>query len=159
MKYLTFILSTVIIMICFSISSCQIVQFKSNEENAKISPASTPAEPNVDQPVSTTVRITEIVADIVAYPEQYEGQMVDIIGYFHGWNVLQELAQSPPKTRSDWVIADSSGAIYVTGMAPQGLDPSSHTNTNTIIHLVGVVQVTPEKMSYLMVKEVNILSP
>ena len=29
----------------------------------------------------------------------------------------------------DWVIADASGAIYVTGMSPQGLDPSSLADT------------------------------
>lgn len=42
-----------------------------------------------------------------------------VSGEYQGWNAEYG---SPPVTRSDWVISDETGWIYVSGRYP-GLDP------------------------------------
>ena len=69
---------------------------------------------------SATYLATEVnIADIRANPEAYQGEKVMVSGEYQGWS--SEYG-SPPVTRSDWVITDETGWIYVTGKSP-GLDP------------------------------------
>jgi hypothetical protein len=84
--------------------------------------------------------LSGIIGDILSHPDQYSENPVEIVGYFRGWDLLHETRQAPPVSRSDWVIADSSGAIYVTGLVPQGLDPSSLAATNTVIRISARVE-------------------
>jgi len=59
------------------------------------------------------------IADIKANPEAYQDEEVMVSGEYQGWS--SEYG-SPPETRSDWVITDETGWIYVTGKS-SGLDP------------------------------------
>ncbi len=60
------------------------------------------------------------IANITSNPTEYEGKIVTVDGEYRGWEAGHG---SPPVTRSDWVLADETGAIYVTGKISPGLDP------------------------------------
>jgi len=59
------------------------------------------------------------IGDILANPAKYMREPVTVTGEYRGW---QGEGYEPPVTRSDWVIKDETGLIYVTGKSP-GLDP------------------------------------
>src|SRR5512134_2121335 len=102
--------------------------------------------------------LTNLIGDILADPGRYHEESVEVVGYYRGWDVLHETQKAPPVTRSDWVIADASGAIYVTGLTPPGLDPASPADTQTIIRLAATVQyVEQNKTVYLRADRVEIV--
>ncbi len=113
-------------------------------------------ENQVTQPVTSTL-FTNLIGSLLASPEKYAGRQVEIIGYYRGWDLLKEVQGTPPVTRSDWVIADASGAIYVTGIAPEGLDPSSRQDTKTVIRLVATVESNQNGV-YLKAQSVEVIS-
>jgi len=49
---------------------------------------------------------------IKQYPLAYTGQKVTLTGQYRGWEYGHG---SPPITRSDWVLQDATGSIYVNG--------------------------------------------
>jgi len=75
---------------------------------------------------SSTPPLKPKIIDILKNPEAYEGKTVTIMGVYCGWSYPKGLlgpeSKTPPVTRSDWIIRDSSGWIYVTGKLPD-LDP------------------------------------
>lgn len=90
----------------------------------------------------------------------WEGQEVTLVGYYRGWDLLQESGQSPPVTRSDWVITDSSGAIYVqmNDVEIEGTEklasedrlvPHLKEATSHIIRVTGIVRVTAKGQRYI----------
>lgn len=66
--------------------------------------------------LATEVNIT----DIKTNPQVYQKERVIVSGEYQGWSSAYG---SPPVTRSDWVITDETGWIYVTGRS-SGLDPA-----------------------------------
>lgn len=102
--------------------------------------------------------LTDSIGTILNAPREFDGRVFDIVGYFRGWNLLGEASGSAPVTRNDWVIADASGAIYVTGAPPRGLDPSSRDNIWNVIHLNAKVVYVRLGASYLEVRRVDNLS-
>ena len=105
----------------------------------------------------TATLLTNIIGEIIDHPDQFINQQVEVIGYYRGWDLLKEAQTSPPVTRSDWVIADSSGAIYVTGIGLQGLDPASKEATTKIVRLVATVQQNQNGV-YLQAISVELVS-
>jgi hypothetical protein len=79
-------------------------------------------------------RIT--VGDIVSAPAKNEGKSVTVSGEYRGWEAGHG---SPPVTRSDWVLKDATGAIYVTGRAPSGFNPAGDVGKKVTV--TGVVRV------------------
>ena len=55
------------------------------------------------------------IGSISANPASYLGQKVTVSGEYRGW---ESGYGSPPVMRSDWVLKDSTGGIYVTGKTP-----------------------------------------
>jgi hypothetical protein len=102
--------------------------------------------------------LTDWVGTILNAPREFDGRAFDIVGYFRGWNLYGEARGNPPVSRSDWVIADASGAIYVTGAPPRGLDSSSRADAWTLIRLRGIVNYVRLGTSHLEVRRVDILS-
>lgn len=102
--------------------------------------------------------LTDWVGTILNAPREFDGRVFDIVGYFRGWNLLGEASGSAPVTRNDWVIADDSGAIYVTGTPPRGLDPSSRDNIWNVVHLTAKVVYIRLGTSYLEVRRVENLT-
>lgn len=105
-------------------------------------PVTPPAEP-----------FTSIVQDILSNPANYLGQQVIVVGYYRGWNLLGEASGQSPITRSDWVIKDNSGAIYVSagGDLPgiSNLVPGSLKDTTKVLRLTGVVRQTKAGQPYI----------
>jgi len=96
---------------------------------------------------------TKIIGSIIAEPFAFEGRYITIIGYYRGWDLLQETNTAPPVTRSDWVVKDSTGAIYISANSeaevPEGLHPSSLQDTSIILEVKGIVRVTKLGQPYL----------
>jgi hypothetical protein len=128
-----------------------------------VSETGTPAGPEITAPggeatpVESTITVSNLIAEILQAPGDYLGAQVEITGYFHGWDLLDEVGEPPPVTRSDWVIADEGGALYVTGMLPAGLNPASRNDVGTVIHLTATVATRQEQV-YLEAQSIEVLT-
>ncbi len=76
-----------------------------------------------------------VIGNIKQNPQLYNGVPVQISGVYRGW---QGGHGSPPVFRSDWVLQDASGSIYVTG-GSKGLrypqDAGKPVTVNGIVRL------------------------
>jgi hypothetical protein len=90
------------------------------------------------------------IGEIRAAPALYEGQTVTIEGVYQGW---QGGYGSPPVTRSDWLVEDATGWLYVTGEPPGDLDPLD--DTGLPIKVSGQIELTEEGEPYLVAEEVE----
>lgn len=103
--------------------------------------------------VSKLHPLTKILGFVIADPLSYEGKSITVVGYYRGWDLLHEINISPPITRSDWVVKDPTGAIYVSANSevelPEGLLPSSLEVVDTIIEIKGFVRVTKGGQPYI----------
>lgn len=91
------------------------------------------------------------IGEIRAAPTLYEGQTVTIEGVYQGW---QGGYGSPPLTRSDWLLEDTTGWLYVTGEPAGDLDPLD--DIGRPIKVTGQVELTEEGEPYLVAEEVEI---
>ena len=109
--------------------------------------------------ISKLPELTKIIGAIIAEPFAFEGQDITIVGYYRGWDLLHEANTPPPVTRSDWVIKDSTGAIYISAHSeakvPEGLSPDSLQDTGIILKVKGVVRVTKEGQAYIEAKSIE----
>ena len=80
------------------------------------------------------------IGDIVANPAAYAGRTVLLSGEYRGWEAGYS---SPPVTRSDWILKDATGGIYVTGKAPSGFDPAKDIGKKVTVQ--GTVRVKDGK--------------
>jgi hypothetical protein len=78
---------------------------------------------------------TTAISTIKQSPSTYEGQVVKLAGEYRGWQVGYG---SPPVTRSDWVLEDVTGFIYVTGST---LDLKYPDDLGKYTRLVGTVRL------------------
>jgi len=99
-------------------------------------------------PLPSPPAITSI-GDIRAAPTAYEGEVVTIEGKYQGW---QGGFGPPPVTRSDWLVQDASGWLYVTGK-PAGLDPLS--DIGRPVKVTGLVRITKNGEPYLDAQEIE----
>jgi hypothetical protein len=107
-------------------------------------------------PFDSNLMVSNLIAGIIQSPDDYLGEEVEITGYFQGWDLLGEVDDPPPVTRSDWVIADEGGALYVTGMLPANLDPASRDDVGTVIRLTATVATRQEQI-YLEAQSIEVL--
>ncbi len=70
------------------------------------------------------------VKDIYAHPE-WTGRIVRICGRYMGWSACD--ANTSMVTRSDWVLKDSTGCIFVTGGSPKWLYPLNNNATGSFV--------------------------
>ena len=89
------------------------------------------------------------IGDIRATPTAYEGKAVIIEGNYQGWKAG---FGSPPVTRSDWLVQDATGWLYVTGK-PAGLDPLG--DVGRPIKVTGLVRITDDGEPYLYAQEIE----
>ena len=80
------------------------------------------------------------IAEITANATTYAGKAVVLSGEYRGWEAGHG---SPPITRSDWILKDATGAIYVTGKAPTGFDPQKDIGQKLTVQ--GIVRVKDGK--------------
>jgi hypothetical protein len=105
------------------------------------------------------VHLSDWIGTIANAPREFDGRIFELVGYFRGWNLLGEASGNPPVTRSDWVIADTSGAVYVTGALPAGLNAGSRNDIWTVIKLRAAVVYVRNGTSYLEAKSVQVVTP
>jgi hypothetical protein len=105
---------------------------------------------------------TQIVGSIIGEPSAFEGEDITVIGYYRGWDLLHEADMGPPVTRSDWVIKDSTGAIYISANSeakvPDGLSPDSLQDMGIILKVMGIVPVTEDGRAYIEAKSIERVS-
>lgn len=93
---------------------------------------------------------TASIRSVSLEPWRYQGQKVTLLGNFRGRNLFGDLPGAPGKSRYDFVIRGSEGAIWVTGQRPRGkgfdLDVDRRFDsdrwlevTGTIVHERGLV--------------------
>ena len=92
--------------------------------------------------------LSHVLGRILESPQEFLGQDVTVVGYYRGWDLLGEANAPPPMTRNDWVMADATGAVYVSaaGATPADLSlgPGSGNDLWRVLHLSGVVRLTAE---------------
>lgn len=97
-----------------------------------------------ERPIET---IQAKMIEILREPEKYHNRVVLIEGKFMGWYVPKNLTgppiSTPPVTRSDWVIADDTGWIYVSATSPArcSLKPFSREDVGAKIIVKAVVKL------------------
>jgi hypothetical protein len=105
--------------------------------------------------------LTQVAKDILADPKGFEGRSVTLVGYYRGWDLLGEVGSGPPVTRSDWVIRDGGGAIYVrAGLAVEGdvpLNAGSKEDTQKVLRVTGIVRLTGEGRPYIDPQRIELI--
>jgi len=83
------------------------------------------------------------ISSIIDNPTAYLGQKVTIGGTYRGWTGGHG---TPPITRSDWLLQDATGYIYVTGNT---FGMNAMRDLGKSITVTGVVKVTGNNNAYL----------
>jgi hypothetical protein len=99
----------------------------------------------------TTPPSEATIGEIRTASALYEGQTITIEGVYQGW---QGGCGSPPVTRSDWLVEDATGWLYVTGKPAGALDPLD--DIGRPIKVTGQVELTEEGEPYLVAEEVEV---
>jgi hypothetical protein len=67
--------------------------------------------------------------DVFSDPAAFRGRVVEVEGTYLGWSAAEcrfaGSARGVSLTRSDWVLRGEEHCLYVTGGAPEGLDPAA----------------------------------
>jgi hypothetical protein len=90
------------------------------------------------QPVSGAT-----VKSIAIEPWRYDGQTVTITGNFRGRNLFGDLPGAPGKSKYDFVLRGTEGALWVTDVRPRGqgfdLDINRRVDTDRWLQVTGTV--------------------
>lgn len=62
------------------------------------------------------------IKQVIENASRMNDQQVELTGSFRGW---KGCPASSMLTRSDWVLEDESGCIYVSGVMPEGVSPTN----------------------------------
>ncbi|MFZ2631310.1 MAG: hypothetical protein WA081_16550 [Desulfosalsimonadaceae bacterium] len=92
---------------------------------------------------------TGVMGLILAESARFESVTVTVTGVFNGWR--GPCPGGPPVSRSDWMIADPSGCLYVHGPVPPGLDAAKPAGEK--ISVTGVVRLKKGRPYLEVVKE------
>ncbi|MBU0483455.1 MAG: hypothetical protein KKB30_02940 [Proteobacteria bacterium] len=92
------------------------------------------------------------IAGLKSRSNTYAGQKVLLSGVFKGWKGA--CFGAPPVTRSDWMLEDDSGCLYVTGPLPAGLDALKPNSEQIMVK--GLVLTDRKGEPYLEAESVTI---
>src|SRR5262245_33051010 len=83
------------------------------------------------------------IRSLAIEPWKYDGQTVTVTGNFRGRNLYGDLPGAPGKSRYDFVIRGTEGAVWVTDLRPRGqgfeLDINRRVDTDRWIEVTGTV--------------------
>jgi hypothetical protein len=83
------------------------------------------------------------VRSLAIEPWRYDGQTVTVTGNFRGRNLFGDLPGAPGKSRYDFVLRGTEGAVWVTELRPRGqgfdLDVNRRVDTDRWIEVTGTV--------------------
>ena len=87
---------------------------------------------------------TPTVRALALEPWRFEGQSVTVTGQFGGRNLFGDLPASPAKTKYDFVLRGTEGAVWVTGLRPKGkgfdLNVDARVDTSQWLQITGAVK-------------------
>ncbi|HEU4695033.1 MAG TPA: Ig-like domain-containing protein [Vicinamibacterales bacterium] len=76
-------------------------------------------------------------------PWRYDGQTVTVVGNFRGRNLYGDLPGAPGKSKYDFVLRGTEGAVWVTDVRPRGqgfdLDVNRRVDTDRWLEVTGTV--------------------
>jgi len=102
--------------------------------------------PALDEKWNRSRSRTLTIGAIHQEPYRYEGRVIELSGWFQGWK--GGCRSGPPVSRSDWMIEDGTGCLYVSGPLPRpDLDPVNPENER--LTLTGVIKIGPLALPYL----------
>lgn len=83
------------------------------------------------------------VRAIAIEPWRYEGQTVTVTGNFRGRNLFGDLPGAPGRTRNDFVLRGTEGALWVTDLQPRGqgfdLDVNRRVDSDRWLEVTGTI--------------------
>ena len=86
---------------------------------------------------------TASVRSLTLEPWKFDGQTVTIVGNFRGRNLFGDLAGSPNKSKYDFVLRGTEGALWVTSLRPKGdkfdLDINRRVDSDRWLEVTGKV--------------------
>jgi len=85
------------------------------------------------------------VERIGADPGEHVDREVTLTASFKGWK--GGCPGPPPVSRSDWMVDDGTGCLYVHGPLPPGLDPARPKDERVV--LTGVLKRSADGVLYL----------
>lgn len=139
----------------------RIVHESGAQWTGKVLPDGSALAQDTDSFLVDSAQLTRVIGPILANPDQWVGRNVRIVGYYEGWDVFGSAGTSPPVTRSDWVIRDESGAMYVGGGNPVDsleVAPSDKVE-GVLLSLFAEVRVTDSGQPYLWVLSGSRIGP
>jgi hypothetical protein len=84
------------------------------------------------------------IRSIALEPWKYEGQTVIVTGQFGGRNLFGDVPASPAKDKYDFVLRNTEGAVWVTGLRPKGkgfdLNVDARVDTSHWLQVSGVIK-------------------
>jgi len=87
---------------------------------------------------------TPTLRSIALEPWKFEGQSVSVTGQFGGRNLFGDAPAAPAKDKYDFVLRNTEGAVWVTGMRPKGkgfdLNVDARVDTSHWLQVGGVVK-------------------
>jgi hypothetical protein len=99
------------------------------------------------------------IRSIALEPWKYEGQSVTVTGQFGGRNLFGDVPASPAKDKYDFVLRNTEGAVWVTGLRPKGkgfdLNVDARVDTSHWLQVSGVIK----RDRALVVLEAKTISP
>lgn len=85
------------------------------------------------------------IQTIVENSTDYSGEVITLHGIFKGWK--GNCRSVPPVSRSDWMIQDATGCMYINGPLPDGRKASDPDNQPVTVR--GTVRVNRDGIPYL----------
>ena len=102
------------------------------------------------------------IRSIALEPWKYEGQMVTLTGQFGGRNLFGDVPASPAKDKYDFVLRNTEGAVWVTGIRPKGkgfdLNVDARVDTSHWLQVSGVIK-RDRALVVLEAKTINAADP
>ncbi len=94
--------------------------------------------------------LSQMAGQISKHPRDYEDQIVTLVGYFRGLDLLDEIPTEAPRDRvSDWVIADDSGALWVAYANRLPFPPTSQ-EVWRVVRATGSIRLAGNGVPYLV---------
>jgi hypothetical protein len=101
-----------------------------------------------------------VLESLVRDPEAADGRPVTVRGVFRGANLFGDMPEQSRLHDGDWVLADGSFFVWVTGRGPKGsafaLDPRSRADCRWRLEVVGRAEAR-DGFVYVSAKEVRLL--
>lgn len=99
---------------------------------------------NVMNVARTGPESTPTVRSIALEPWKFEGQPVSVTGQFGGRNLFGDAPAAPAKDKYDFVLRNTEGAVWVTGLRPKGkgfdLNVDARVDTSHWLQVNGVIR-------------------